>query len=233
MNDTDPKTRPQTDTGAAGADGGWHPDPETETDEARRAARDAAAEEAAAERVVDAATGETAPELLGDADRLAAEVSRLEAENAKLKDQLLRSLADAENLRRRAERDKEEASKFAITKFARDLLDPADNLRRALEAAPADPADEATRTLIDGVGATERELLAAFDRHGLVKVDPPPGEKFDPTYHEAMFEVPGTGHPPGCVVQVMQPGYVLNGRLVRAARVGVSKGEPQKVDTTA
>lgn len=160
----------------------------------------------------------------GTADELAA----AQAEIAALKDQLLRALAETENLRRRAQREKEDASKFAITGFARDLLPVADNLRRALEAvAPEALAnDEALRNLVTGVELTERQLMDGFGKHGLKRIDAM-GEKFDSNLHQAMFEVPGTDKPAGTVVQVLQPGYVLNDRLVRAAMVGVAKGDPR------
>ena len=167
---------------------------------------------------------DTATPMPGLADELAA----AQVEIAALKDQLLRSLAETENLRRRAQREKEDATKFGITGFARDLLPVADNLRRALEAvAPEALAnDEALRNLVTGVELTERQLLAGFEKHGLQRVDPM-GQKFDSNLHQAMFEVPGTDKPAGTVVQVLQPGYVLNERLVRAAMVGVAKGDPQ------
>lgn len=164
-----------------------------------------------------------------------AELAAALRENAEMRDQLLRALADAENTRRRAARDKEDTAKFAVSGFARDLLDTADNLRRALEAVPEDAksGDPALATLVEGVEATERQMLTVFAKHGLVKIEPL-GEPFDPNYHQAMFEVPDSGYAPGTVAHVMQPGYVLNGRLIRPAMVGVAKGEPPpKVDTVA
>lgn len=167
---------------------------------------------------------ETVVEMPGAADALAA--AREEA--AALKDQLLRTLAEMENLRRRAQREKEDAAKFGISGFARDLIPVADNLRRALEAVAPEAlaSDEALKNLVTGVEMTERQLLSAFEQHGLKRVDAM-GQKFDSNLHQAMFEVPGTGQPHGTVVQVMQPGYVLNDRLLRAAMVGVAKGDPQ------
>ncbi|WP_225768000.1 nucleotide exchange factor GrpE [Inquilinus sp. Marseille-Q2685] len=160
--------------------------------------------------------------LAGAAERIAA----LEAENAKLKDQALRALAETENIRRRSEREREDTAKYAISGFAKSLLDAADNLRRAIDAVPAEAvdADPALKTLVDGVAATERQLLAAFERHGVTRIEPV-GETFDPNFHQAMFELPGTGKPSGTIVQVVQPGYVLQGRLLRPAMVGVAKGE--------
>ena len=149
-------------------------------------------------------------------------------ENEKLRDQLLRTLADAENTRRRADRDREEAAKYGISRFAKDLLTVADNLRRALDAvAQSEDAADALKGLADGVAATERELLATFERHGLERIDPA-DEPFDPNLHEAMFELPGTEKPAGTVVQVMAPGYRLRGRLLRPAMVGVAKGDAAK-----
>jgi len=160
--------------------------------------------------------------LAGVLERIAA----LEAENAKLKDQALRALAETENIRRRSEREREDTAKYAISGFAKSLLDAADNLRRAIDAVPAEAveADAALKTLVDGVAATERQLLAAFERHGVTRIEPV-GEVFDPNFHQAMFELPGTGKPSGTVVQVVQPGYVLQGRLLRPAMVGVARGE--------
>lgn len=150
-----------------------------------------------------------------------------QAEVAKLKDHLLRALAETENLRRRSQREREDAVKYAATRFARDVLPVADNLGRALAAIPAGAADAdpALKALQEGVAATERQLLAAFERHGIKRIDPM-GERFDSNLHQAMFEVPGSGKPAGTVVQVLQPGYLLNDRLLRPAMVGVAKAEP-------
>ena len=154
-----------------------------------------------------------------------ARLPQLEAELAEAKDRLLRALAETENVRRRAERERADASKYGATSLAKDLLNVADNLRRALDSAPPEQAtDERTRNLLQGVAATERELLAAFERHGIRRVDPA-GERFDHNLHQAMFEVENTGQPPGTVVQVLQPGYVMHDRLLRPAMVGVAKGE--------
>ncbi len=167
-------------------------------------------------------------------ERLAA----AEAEVADAKDKLLRALAETENVRRRAQREREDASKYGAANFARDLLSVADNLRRAIESVPeAQAADELTRTLLQGVAATERELLAAFERHGIRRIDPS-GQRFDHNFHQAIFEQENTGQPAGTIVQVLQPGYVMHDRLLRPAMVGVAKGEakpappePQHFDT--
>lgn len=156
------------------------------------------------------------------------EAAAPEAELARLKDQLLRALAEGENLRRRAEREREEVAKFAIAGFARDILSVADNLRRALENIPAHTREQDPNldALAVGVEATERELMAAFERHGIRKIEPL-GEKFDHDLHHAMFELEDTGKPAGTVVELMQPGYVLQERLLRPALVGIAKGEPR------
>jgi molecular chaperone GrpE len=184
-------------------------------------------------------TGAAGPEVEGVADSETAgvtddaalagaleRIAELEAETAKLKDQALRALAETENIRRRSEREREDTAKYAISGFAKSLLDAADNLRRAIDAVPAGAveADAALKTLVDGVAATERQLLAAFERHGVTRIEPV-GETFDPNFHQAMFELPGTGKPAGTIVQVMQPGYVLQGRLLRPAMVGVARAE--------
>jgi molecular chaperone GrpE len=147
----------------------------------------------------------------------------VEAELADTKDRLLRALAETENARRRFQREREDTQKYAISGFAKDLLTVVDNLRRALDAMPeAEVTDPRTRSLLDGVAATERELLAAFERHGLRRIDPK-GERFDHNFHQAIFEAERPGAPPGTVIEVLQPGYVLHDRLLRPAMVGVAK----------
>lgn len=156
--------------------------------------------------------------------RLEAEKAALEAERQDLKDQLLRALAEAENTRRRVERERGEAVKYAAVPLLRDLVRVADNLSRALAAVPAEAAEgnEQVKTLREGVALTERELMTAFQRHGVAKVEPL-GEPLDPNLHEAMFEVPDAEKPAGTVVQVLEAGWTLHGRLVRPARVAVAK----------
>ncbi len=160
-----------------------------------------------------------------------ARVAALEAELAEHKDRALRALAEVENVRRRAQREREDAAKYAVTGFARDLLSAADNLRRALDSLPeAEIRDERTRGLLEGVAATERELLGVFERHGIRRIDPK-GEPFDHNFHQAIFEAEAPGQPGGAVVEVLQPGWVLHDRLLRPAMVGVAKkagppGEP-------
>ena len=163
-------------------------------------------------------------EEVTEAETSEARIAALEAEVAEQKDRALRALAEAENTRRRAERDRADAQKYAVSGFARDLLAAADNLRRALDSLPASEAkDDKTRSLLEGVAATERELLSAFERNGLKRIDPK-GEKFDHNFHQAIFEAENTGQPAGTIVEVLQPGYVLHDRLLRPAMVGVAKG---------
>ena len=151
-------------------------------------------------------------------------LASVEAELADTRDRLLRALAETENVRRRFQREREDAQKYAISGFAKDLVSAADNLRRALESMPeAEIADQRTRSLLDGVAAIERELLGAFERHGLTRIDPV-GEPFDHNFHQAIFEAERPDLPAGTVVEVLQPGYVLHDRLLRPAMVGVAKG---------
>lgn len=156
-------------------------------------------------------------------------IERLERDIEKHRDQILRAMAETENLRRRAVKEREDAAKFAITGFARDLLSVSDNLRRALDAFPPEmvKSDERIKGLLSGIEATERELLSVYERNGIKKLEPL-HHMFDPNLHEVMFEAPIQGLPPGTVFQVMQPGYVLNDRLLRPARVGVVKEAPQQ-----
>ena len=151
----------------------------------------------------------------------------LRAENADLKDRVLRAMAETENLRKRAEREKAEATLYAATHFARDLLSVGDSLSKALEIMDEEAranADESTRNFIEGIELTRRELLNSFQKHGIVEVNPN-DEKFDPNFHQAMFEVPGSGKPNGTVVQVVQTGYKIGERVLRPALVGVAKGD--------
>jgi molecular chaperone GrpE len=161
---------------------------------------------------------EAAPEAASGAPDIAA----LQAELAKARDDMLRALADAENTRRRAERQSQEARIYAIDRFAADLLPVADTLSRALQAAPRDDMDEGFRNLLTGVELTERAMIDAFERHGLKRVGAK-GEPFNPNVHQAVAQAPGD-QPAGTVLEVMQPGYVLGDRTVRAAMVLVSAG---------
>jgi molecular chaperone GrpE len=158
-------------------------------------------------------------------------VAKLEAELAESKDRLLRTLAESENQRRRAQREREDTQRYAASSFAKDLLDVADNLRRALVSAPAgEVQDERVKGLLEGVAATERALLAAFERNGIKRIEPQLGERFDVNQHQAMFEVENTGRPAGSVVQVLQAGYQMHDRLLRPALVGVAKTDAPPKD---
>jgi len=153
------------------------------------------------------------------------EIARLKEEAGQLKDQLLRSVADLDNLRKRAERERAEATLYAATNFARNILTVSDNLSRALDMAHADALREASepiRNLIAGVEVTNRELLNVFERHGIKRIDPL-GQKFDPNLHQAVFEVPTGDDPPGTVVQVLQAGFTIGDRVLRPAMVGVAR----------
>lgn len=159
--------------------------------------------------------------------------SPLEEELNKVKDQLLRALADAENTRRRAVKEREDASKFAISNFAKDLLDVADNFARALDSVPDDlkGQDERIDNLLTGIEATQQNMLKAFEKHGIQELDPL-DKPFDPNFHEVMFEAEMPDKPAGTVIQVIEVGYVIKDRLLRPARVGVAKtsGAPSGVD---
>jgi len=158
-------------------------------------------------------------------------IEKLNTENAELKDRVLRALADVENMRRRSEREAADARTYAVTAFARDLLSVTDNFARALESLPAETraaADGALKTFIEGVELTGRELHAALGRHGVKKLEPH-GEKFDPNFHQAMFEAPDEALPAGTATQVVQSGWKIGDRVLRPALVGVSKGGPKVV----
>jgi molecular chaperone GrpE len=165
------------------------------------------------------ATGGTAPDAVRDP---AVRSPERDAEVADLKDRLLRALAEQENIRRRASREREDAVRFGASGLARDLLSTVDNLRRALESLPEEQAaNETLQRFLAGVAATEHELLAALEKHGIRRIEPL-GEPFDPYRHQAMFEVTDAEHPTGTVVQVVQPGYLHHDRLLRPAMVGVA-----------
>jgi molecular chaperone GrpE len=175
------------------------------------------------EQPLPAKEGEIPAEIVNDP---AAELAQARAEANQLKDQLLRALAEAENTRRRSQREREDSARYASSALGRDIVQVADNLARALAAVPAEALaqDEALKNLVEGIAATERQFLSALERHNIKRIDPM-GAKFDAHLHQAMFEVPNSGKPAGTVVQVLQPGYVLHDRLLRPALVGVAKGE--------
>ena len=180
--------------------------------------------------------GADAPEQAATAEAgLAAQLAKLQAERDDLKDKLLRTLAEMENLRRRTEREIADAKAYAVTSFARDMLGSSDNLRRALESLPADAmktADAAAKALHEGVELTERELLKTLERHGVRQIDPQ-GEKFDPNLHQAMFEAPDATIAKGLVSKVVQIGYKIGERVLRPALVGVSAGAPKAPEAPA
>jgi len=150
----------------------------------------------------------------------------LAKEAAESRDKMLRTLAEMENLRKRTAREVADARTYGITGFARDVLDIADNLQRALDAVPTETresADPNLKALIEGVELTERSLLNALEKNGVKKFDPS-GEKFDPNFQQAMYEVPDASVPPGTVVQVVQAGYTIGDRVLRPALVAVAKG---------
>ncbi len=162
-------------------------------------------------------------------------VEALQKEAAEAKDRMLRTLAEMENLRKRTSREVADARTYGITGFARDVLEIADNLQRALDAVPAEAranADPGLKALIEGVELTERSLLNALEKNGVKKFDPS-GQKFDPNFQQAMFEVPDPSVPSGTVVQVVQAGYMIGERVLRPALVGVSKGGGKPAATAA
>ena len=163
-------------------------------------------------------------------------IDALNSENAQLKDRALRTMADMENLRRRTEKEIADARTYAVSSFARDMLNVADNMRRGIESVPQEQravADGALKILLEGVELTERDLLKTLEKYGIKQIDPQ-GQRFDPNLHQAMFEVEDTSVTSGTVVQVVQAGFVIGERVLRPALVGVSKGGAKPgVDTTA
>src|SRR2546423_1911844 len=170
-----------------------------------------------------------APETPAPAEAAPDPAAALTKETAELKDRLLRTLADMENLRRRTDREVADARTYGVTNFARDILAVADNMERALKALDDEiraKADAGVKALLDGVELTERELIKVMEKHGVRKIEPQ-GQKFDPNLHQAMLEIPDPSVPAGTVVQIMQPGYTIGERVLRPALVGVSKGGPK------
>jgi molecular chaperone GrpE len=188
------------------------PEQQAETD---AAAIEAAKAEAEAAR----------PEGAADEGDAAARIAALETELAQTKDALLRSHAEMENLRKRSARELEDARRYAITGFARDLLEVSDNLARAVAHIPPEirEKEEWASNLATGVEMTEKALLSVFERHQIRRIEPEKGEKFDHQRHQAMFEVPTDAHPPGTIAEVMAIGYAIGDRLLRPAMVGVAK----------
>ena len=231
----DETERAAPETGAAAPDGRSGPRQAAEADDVG-AESAGAAEATEASEADDTDENEVAAEAAeaaeaGDHEAGADEVGDAPEADDALKDQLLRALADAENARRRARKDVEDARAYAISRFAEDLLGVADNLGRALASIPAErrDSDEAVKALADGVEMTAREFEAVLARHGITRIDPL-GEKFDYNRHQALFETADTDRPDGTVVQVLQTGYRIGDRLLREAMVGVAKGGAAGVD---
>jgi len=152
----------------------------------------------------------------------------LAREASELRDKLLRTLAEMENLRARTAREVADSRTYAVASFARDILTIADNMARALQTLRAELKENAgVKALLDGVELTERELLKVLDKHGVRKFEPQPGEKFDPNMHQAMYEVVDPSLPGGTVAQVVQAGYTIGERILRPALVAVAKGAPK------
>jgi molecular chaperone GrpE len=196
------------------------------TEETNKNGPDAAATEAEATA---AAEGQVANENETAAAQDIDPVEALKAENADLRDRFLRLAAEMDNLRRRTDREVKDAKSYAVTSFARDMLSVSDNLRRAIETLPDEAraaADATVTALIEGVEMTERGMLSTLERHGVRKIEAE-GQKFDPNFHQAMFEVPNPNVPNNTVVQVVQAGYAIGERVLRPAMVGVAKGGPK------
>ncbi len=155
-------------------------------------------------------------------------IEKLNAENVELKDRVLRTLADMENLRRRTEKEVADAKSYGVTNIARDMIAFADNLRRAIESVPAEAreAEANLKTLVEGLELTERDFISRLARHGVKKLEPQ-GQKFDPNLHEALFEIPDPSVPNGTVMQVVESGYSIGERCLRPAKVGVARGGPK------
>jgi molecular chaperone GrpE len=165
-----------------------------------------------------------------DQAQVEAIITALQAEAADLKDKLLRAHAEMENLRKRAEREREETAKYAVTRFARDIVNVGDNFQRAIDAVPPGAAeqDAALKSFLEGVTMTERELLNVLERYGIKRVQPV-NEPFNPHLHQAVMEIARTDVPAGTVVQVFQPGFTIEDRVLRPAMVAVAKGGPKPV----
>ena len=203
------------------------------TDETKKNGPDAGQHETALDSAAEAMAPGLQDEATAAGDAQAAEpdpVETIKAENAELRDRFLRMAAEMENLRRRTERDVKDAKSYSVAGFARDMLAVSDNLRRAIDAVPAEvraAADQSLTALLEGVEMTERSMLSALERHGVKKLEPQ-GERFDPNFHQAMFEVQNADVPSNTVVQVVQTGYVIGDRVLRPAMVGVAKGGPKQ-----
>lgn len=155
-------------------------------------------------------------------------IEKLNAENVEMKDRVLRTLAEMENLRRRTEKEVSDAKTYGVANIARDMIAFADNLRRAIESVPAAAreAEGDLRTLVEGLELTERDFQSRLARYGVKKLEPQ-GQKFDPNMHEALFEIPDPSVPNGTVMQVVESGYSIGDRCLRPAKVGVARGGPK------
>jgi molecular chaperone GrpE len=187
-------------------------------------------------RVADSPKAETQKVTPDPGVQVGADLDALLVENAEMRDRLLRTMADMENLRHRTEREKADTARYAISNFARDVLTVGDNLKRTIDHVPAEASaqDPALKSFLEGVELTERELLNVLDRHGVTRIEPL-GQRFDPNCHQAMYEVQNADVPEGTVVDVMQSGYVIGDRCLRPALVAVAKGgakptKPQQGD---
>jgi molecular chaperone GrpE len=176
-------------------------------------------------RPADSPKADTQDAAIDAGAQLGAELNALLLENADMRDRLLRTMADMENLRRRTEREKSDTARYAISNFARDVLTVGDNLKRTIQHVPAEAAaqDPALKSFLEGVEITERELLNVLERHGVTQIEPL-GQRFDPNCHQAMYEVQNAEVPDGTVVDVMQSGYMIGDRCLRPALVAVAKG---------
>ena len=219
----DEKTEPKEETGAATDKAADSTAAQAQTE----AKADAEAPEIEAPEIeapeTETPETETATEQKGEQEAEA--TPSVEDRLAETNDQLLRALAELENTRRRADRDRAEALKYGAASFARDMLGVADNLQRALNAVAEldqDTLPDAAKSLLEGIAATERDLIASMGRHKVSPVSPM-GEKFDANIHEAMFEAPGTGQPAGTIIEVIETGYMMDERLLRPAKVGIAK----------
>lgn len=189
-----------------------------------------AANDAAPRTDADPQTADAAGQPVGDdaQPHPAVVIEKLNAENVEMKDRVLRTLAEMENLRRRTEREVADAKAYGVTNLARDMIGFADNLRRAIESVPAE-AEGALKSLVEGLEVTERDFLSRLSRYGVTKLEPQ-GQKFDPNMHEALFEIPDPSVPAGTVLQVVEAGYSIGERCLRPAKVGVARGGPKLVN---
>jgi molecular chaperone GrpE len=181
----------------------------------------------------DARNGEASASASAEADPFVV-LENLNAENAALKDRVLRTMAEMENLRRRTEKEVADAKTYGASNFARDMLHVLDNLRRAVTSVPAEAAAGASgplKSIVEGVELTERDFLSRLARYGVKPLDPQ-GKKFDPNMHEALYEIPDESVPSGTVLQVMETGYSIGDRVLRPAKVGVSRGGPKATSDT-